>query len=165
LHLLALVCCGVIRSLGSGLWWGLFPAWLLILLLLLTCWLAFFQSFSIPQSVECVVSAGASRADTSQHQDFYFFTRLEGITQHHRQLGATERHMLTLNALDFCGVNSSDTFFKPQERLVDLSTFSLSIFIITDTVSSSLTASQVDQEKFTALLNTLFLDLDLANGM
>ena len=73
--------------------------------------------------------------------------------------------MLALTPLTLVRVDSANALFQTEETLVDLGALRLAIFIILFAVGGALTASQVDQQKSTALFDTLFLNFDLANGM
>ena len=59
-------------------------------------------------------------------------------------------------------VDCADALLETQQTLVDFSAFHLSIFIIVLAVRCPFTASQINKEQLAALLNALFLNLNLA---
>ncbi len=75
----------------------------------------------------------------------------ERISENHGQLTLSERDVLPLRGLSSLSIQGSDALFEAEERLVDLCSFCLSIFIVAHAVLSSLTASQVDKVEFGGL--------------
>ena len=73
--------------------------------------------------------------------------------------------MLSLRSLAFLRINSSHALFQSKEGLINFSALNSSFFIVFFTISSSLTSCKINEEKFTALLDTFFLDFDLTNSM
>ena len=71
--------------------------------------------------------------------------------------------MLTLRALRLLSVESADALLKTKQRLVDLSTFSLSLLVVALAILCTLRTSQVDQQQLTALGDSLLLNLDLSD--
>lgn len=62
-------------------------------------------------------------------------------------------------------IQGTHTFFQAWERLIDLGTLSLSVFVIALAILRSLTASQVDKQELVPVLVSLLLDFDLCDGM
>jgi len=65
----------------------------------------------------------------------------------------------------FLWIKCSNAFLKSQQRFINLSSFLLPILIIGLTVLSSFRSCQIDQQKFTRILHTFLMYLDLANSM
>lgn len=112
-----------------------------------------------------MVAGGDPRADTGQHDNLDFVTRSEGVPQNHGKFALSEGNMLPLCRLALLRVDRSDALFETEKRLVDVRTLSLAVFVIRYAVRSALTARQVDEEKLTAIFDSFFLDLDLADRM
>ena len=81
-----------------------------------------------------MIARGDAGADTCQHDNPRLVTSQEGVTEDHRQLGRAEWHMLTLCGLTLLSVNSSHAFFQPEQALIDLCTFCLAVFVVSDAV-------------------------------
>ena len=69
--------------------------------------------------------------------------------------------MLPLCCLPLLCVNCPDTLLQSQQRLINLSSFSLPIIIIVNTIWSSFTSSQINQKQLAAILYTFFLYFNL----
>lgn len=73
--------------------------------------------------------------------------------------------MLTLGSLAFLLIERSNALLQGKKRLVDLGTLSLSVFVVALAVLGSLRTCKINEKELTTIFDTLFLDLDLSNGM
>lgn len=71
--------------------------------------------------------------------------------------------MLALRGLALLLVESSHALLEAKQRLVDLCSLDLSLLDVTLAFLSSLTTCQVHEQQFTALFDTLLLNLDLSD--
>lgn len=88
-----------------------------------------------------MVSRAHTWANTSQHHYLYILRGQERVAQNHGQFTLTEWHVLTLGSLASLLIKSSDALLEAKQRLVDISSFGLSLLIVALTVLGSLTSS------------------------
>ena len=97
------------------------------------------QSLSVSQSVQCVVSRWRSRVDACDHNNFRIAAK-ERVSQHHWQLGRSERNVTTFL------INCSYALFQSKQALIDLRTLHSSLPVVTLCVSCSFWTSQVNKQ-------------------
>lgn len=73
--------------------------------------------------------------------------------------------MLTLRRLSPLLIECPHALLQSKQRLVNLGAFCLSVLIITHTILGSLTASQINEQKLAAVVDSLLLDFDLGDGV
>jgi hypothetical protein len=112
-----------------------------------------------------VVCRAHSWTNTGKHNDLALLTGHKGISQDHGKFALTERHVLTLGSLAFLLIERSNALLQGKKRLVDLGTLSLSVFVVALAVLGSLRTCKINEKELTTIFDTLFLDLDLSNGM
>ena len=106
-----------------------------------------------------MVGGGAAWIDASNHHDLALMGVQERVTQHHRKLGSTERHVRAAR------IKSTDALFECEQTCIDRSTLHTTLSVITLAICCSFRASQVDKQQFTLSLAISVLDFDLADGM
>lgn len=97
----------------------------------LCAWI-WFQSLSIPESIQSVVSWWRSRVYTCNHHDLWTIGVQERVSQNHSQLGCTEGDVSTIR------FERSDAFLECKQTFVDFSSFKSSLPIVTLCVLCSL---------------------------
>lgn len=74
--------------------------------------------------------------------------------------------MLSLTTLLILSkVYGTNALFKPKKTLIYLCTLYLAVLLINLAVTCALTSSKINKEKFSTFIDSLFLDLDLADSM
>lgn len=120
---------------------------------------ALFQALRIPERVKSMVRGGAARVNAGYHHDLALMGIQERVTQHHRELGRSERNVRAAR------VKSSDALLEREQTRVDRGALHATLSVITLAVCCPLRSSQVYEQQFALCLATRVLDFDLADGM
>ena len=115
-----------------------------------------FQSFSISQRVQSMISRWWPRVNAGNHDDIDLIAQ-ERVSEDHRQLRSSEWNMPAL-----C-VKGSNAFFKRQETLVDLCTFHSPLPIVTLGICCSLRSRQVNKKQLSYWFSCAVFNFYLAN--
>ena len=115
-----------------------------------------FQSFSISQGVQSMISRWWPRVNAGNHDDIDLIAQ-ERVSEDHRQLGSSEWNMPAL-----C-VKGSYAFFKRQETLVDLCTFHSPLPIVTLGICRTLWSRQVNKKQLSYCLSSAIFHFYLTN--
>lgn len=106
-----------------------------------------------------------SWTNASEHDNLYFVVSNERVSEYHSEFALPERNVLTLRGLTTLLIECTYAFLQTKKRLINFCTLSLSVFIVTLTILSSLTTCQVNKKKFTTVIDSLFLNFDLGDSM
>lgn len=112
-----------------------------------------------------MVGGAHAWANTGKHYDFDFLAGQERVPQDHGELTLTEGHVLSLRCLTLLSVKGSDALLEAEQGLVDLSTLSLTVLAVALAILGTFTTGQIDEEELSTLSHSLFLDLDLCDGV
>lgn len=123
------------------------------------------ESFGITQRIEGVIGRAHAGTNARQHYDFDFVVRKERVTEHHSQLGLPEGHVLSLAALRLRRVQCADALLQTEQGLVNLGSLDLTVLVVALAVLGTLGAGQVNEQQFTARIDTLLLDFNLSDGV
>ena len=125
----------------------------------------FLESLSVSQRVERVIGGAHARANAGQHDDFDLIVGQKRVSQDHGKLALPEGHMLSLSLVGLSAllIQSSHALLEAKERLVDLCSLGLSVFVVTLAVLGTLTTCEVYEQELTALLDCLLLYFDLGD--